>query len=123
VDDVNREEFTVYLGSAQILKGDIDLGLETIDGPRHGKRTMTQLQRYAVRNKLIDVLSEMGENPGADPRIVWFTASMLRGWMEQTGKAKLALQAKTNGELRDILLSTYPPRAKRATDGGATAPK
>jgi hypothetical protein len=108
MDDVDRSEFTAYLGSAQVLSGHVDEGIQTYLKLLTGDAAQFWRGTHLIRNKLVDVLRQVVESSPPDHRIVQLVSELLQGWEGQPHKADMALNAKTNGELYDILMATHP---------------
>ena len=109
-DGGDSDEFTVYLGSAYLLRGDVDLGLKTfVDLIQTGHRPK-ETRRHLVRNNLLHVLEKSGATITADVRVVQFVSDMLRGWKGQARKWRSVLKAQSNMDLIEVLMSTYPTK-------------
>ena len=109
-DKADIEEFTLHLGSGYVLRGDVDLGLKTFGDFIGTGRRRKQTRRHLVRNHLLHVLEIFGAAATADERVVTFVSDLLRGWKGQARKCRLVLKAQTNGDLIDVLMSTYPQK-------------
>jgi len=110
-DESDRDEFTVFLGSAYVLKGDIEIGLKTYRDLIQSRKGLKQHRRRLVRNNLITVLEKLGRASEADDRILDFGFFLLRWWKGQTRKRADVLKARTYGDVCDILMSTFREKA------------
>jgi len=109
-DEDRYERFGANLGSAQILSGDVETGLQTylefIEGVPSRRRERMGMVRY----DLTAVFEDLGKGRAPDERLRQFTVELLRGWKALARKATAVLKAKTNGEIQRILESTYSAR-------------
>jgi hypothetical protein len=112
-DDIDRSEFLAYLGIAHILNGDFDLGIAVLKEFLGNNRGPAQYRRHLTRNRLVDALSDLNASNAPDERISTFVSHLFKGWKGQGRKANMALVAKTNDELRELLVSTYSKRTPR----------